>query len=57
MLYTYKPKYFLSLGKRGWIEFDDKWEFETTEDWQESVLDDLGATKVVPKKVKKSTKK
>lgn len=52
MLYTYKPNYFLSMWSK-WIEFDGNWEFKTTEKWQEGVLNEFGATKVIPKKVKK----
>ena len=51
MLYTYEPRYFLSLWSR-WIEFDDNGEFNTTEKWEETVLDDFGATKVETKKSK-----
>lgn len=55
MLYKFKPNYFLAV--LGWsIEFDDKWEFNTTKDWQEAVMNEIGATKVVVVK-KKTTKK
>ena len=58
MLFKYKPNYFLAV-MWGSIEFDDKWEFNTTKDWHITVLEDLGATKIAPKKVesKKTTKK
>lgn len=52
MLYKFKPYYFLATIWH-WIEFDDKWEFNTTEKWQETVLEEIGAKKVVAKKTTK----
>ena len=58
MKFKYKANYFLATMNGG-IEFDDKWEFETTKDIQVQILEELGAIKIEPKKVepKKSTKK
>lgn len=52
MLFKYKPNYFLATWST-WLEFDDKWEFNTTEDWQETIMEEIGAIKVVAKKTTK----
>ena len=52
MKFKYKANYFLAT-MNWWIEFDDKWEFETTNDLQVQVLEELGAKKVVAKKTTK----
>ena len=53
MLYKFKPNYFLATMWDA-IEFDDKWEFNTTKDWHVTVMEDIGAKKV---ETKKTTKK
>ena len=52
MLYKYIPNHFIATGIN-WISFNSKWEFNTTAKWQETVLEEIGATKVVVKKPKK----
>ena len=52
MLFKYKANYFLAT-LNGSIEFDDKWEFETSKDIEVQILEELGATKVEPKKTTK----
>jgi len=53
MKFKYKANYFLAIMWGG-IEFDDKWEFETKSDIEIQILEELGATKVEPKKTTKN---
>lgn len=52
MKFKYKANYFLAI--MGWgIEFDSEGNYETNKDIEIQILEELGATKVEPKKTTK----
>lgn len=52
MLFKYKANYFLATLNGG-IEFDSEGNYETKKNIEIQILEELGATKVVPKKTTK----
>lgn len=52
MKFKYKPNYFIAT--LWWsIEFDDKWEFDTKTKSEETIMEEIGAVKVIAKKTTK----